>query len=177
MILTIWKLNYYLFALEIQNLNISIIMNSIKTFLVVIMATLALGVVAKPNKKAKDESAEGIQFFHGTFKEALAKAKKENKKVMMDCFTTWCGPCKVLKSKVFTDKTLGDFMNKNYVCVAMDYENGEGPAIAQMYPVGGYPTVFLMDSNGKVKKSFEGIPMPTKEAASIYLAAAKELVK
>lgn len=151
-------------------------MNSIKTFLVVIMATLALGVVAKPNKKAKDESAEGIQFFHGTFKEALAKAKKENKKVMMDCFTTWCGPCKVLKSKVFTDKTLGDFMNKNYVCVAMDYENGEGPAIAQMYPVDGYPTVFFMDTNGKVKSKMVGVP-PVSAAANVMLAEAKKLVK
>jgi thioredoxin 1 len=152
-------------------------MNSFKTFLVVVMATLAFGVVAKPNKIRKEEPTVGIQFFHGTFKEALAKAKKENKQVMMDCFTTWCGPCKFLKSKVFTDKALGEYMNKNFICVAMDYENGEGPAIAQMYPVGGYPTVFLMDSNGKVKKSFEGIPQPTNDAANTYLAAAKKLVK
>jgi thioredoxin 1 len=152
-------------------------MNSIKTFLVIIMATMTLGVVAKPNKKAKDESTEGIQFFHGTFKEALAKAKKENKKVMMDCFTTWCGPCKILKSKVFTDKALGEYMNKNYVCVAMDYENGEGPAIAQMYPVDGYPTVILMDSGGKVKNRVVGVPQPFASAAAIFLAEAKKVAK
>jgi thioredoxin 1 len=152
-------------------------MNSIKTFLVVVMATLAFGVVAKPNKIRKEEPTVGIQFFHGTFKEALAKAKKENKQVMMDCFTTWCGPCKFLKSKVFTDKALGEYMNKNFICVAMDYENGEGPAIAQMYPVDGYPTVILMDSGGKVKNRVVGVPQPFASAAAIFLAEAKKVAK
>jgi len=43
---------------------------------------------------AKNTNATGIQFFKGTFQQALAKAKKENKMIMMDCYTTWCGPCK-----------------------------------------------------------------------------------
>lgn len=34
--------------------------------------------------------AQGIEFEHGTFAEALAKAKKENKMVFMDCYTSWC---------------------------------------------------------------------------------------
>jgi len=34
----------------------------------------------------------------------------------------------------------------------MDYENGEGPAVAQKYPVDAYPSIYFMDNNGKVKR-------------------------
>jgi thioredoxin 1 len=110
------------------------------------------------NKPAKKDGATGIQFFKGTFKEALAKAKKENKMVMMDCYTTWCGPCRTLKNEVFVDKALGEYMNAKYVCVAMDYENGEGPSVAQMYPVDGYPTLYFLDASGKKKNTMVGVP-------------------
>ncbi|MFC0186097.1 Thioredoxin-like [Pseudarcicella hirudinis] len=110
------------------------------------------------NPIKKTEGSEGILFFKGTFKEALAKAKKENKKIFMDCYTTWCGPCKKLKSSVFPDKNLAAYINQNYVSIAVDYENGEGPAISQLYPVEGYPTLYFLDSNGKVKKTFVGLP-------------------
>lgn len=111
-----------------------------------------------PTSKSKSEGITGIQFFSGTFKQALAKAKQEKKLVLVDCYTTWCGPCKYLKTKVFTDKALGDFMNSKFISVAVDYESAEGEAVAQMYPVEGYPTLFFMDSNGKVKKTLLGVP-------------------
>ncbi len=37
---------------------------------------------------------DGIQFSHGTWKEILSQAKKENKLVFIDVYTSWCGPCK-----------------------------------------------------------------------------------
>ena len=138
-----------------------------------LLITLSIGAFAG-NKPTKNDGATGIQFFKGTFKEALAKAKKENKMVMMDCYTTWCGPCKMLKSQVFVDKALGDYMNEKYVCVAMDYENGEGPTVAQQYPVDGYPTLYFLDATGKVKKTMVGVP---PNAISAVLAMAKKVVK
>ena len=122
-----------------------------------LLVILSISVFAE-NGPAKKDGATGIQFFNGTFKEALAKAKKENKMVMMDCYTTWCGPCKMLKKQVFVDKALGDYMNQKYVCIAVDYENGEGPTVAQQYPVDGYPTLLFMDAAGKVKNVMAGVP-------------------
>ena len=141
-----------------------------------LLITLSISVFAG-NTPAKKDGTTGIQFFNGTFKEALAKAKKENKMVMMDCFTTWCGPCKMLKSQVFTDKALGEYMSQRYICVGMDYENGEGPMIAQKYPVDGYPTLIFMDASGKVKKSMVGVPNPVSSAAGAILSLAKKYGK
>ena len=46
----------------------------------------------------------GVKFEDLTFKEALAKAKAENKLVFMDCYTSWCGPCKKMLNTVLFSK-------------------------------------------------------------------------
>jgi len=94
--------------------------------------------------------AQGISFEHGTFAEALAKAKAENKLVFMDCYTTWCGPCKALAKNIFPQKEVGDVFNQQFVNVKLDCEKGEGPEIAKKYGVKAYPTMLFIDAEGKV---------------------------
>jgi thioredoxin-related protein len=120
---------------------------------------------------AQDEPS-GVRFFEGSFKQAMAKAKKENKGIMFDAYTTLCGPCKVLKTKVFPNKELGDYINEHYVSIGVDMEAGEGPALANMYPLEGYPTVFFLDAAGKVKKKVLGLP---QGGAKELLAIAKSI--
>jgi thioredoxin 1 len=92
--------------------------------------------------------SQGISFIESTtWQKALKKAKAENKLIFMDAYTTWCGPCKMLEKRVFTMKEMGDFYNKNFVNVRVDMESGEGPALANIYTVNAYPTMFFIDPN------------------------------
>jgi thioredoxin-related protein len=93
---------------------------------------------------------------------------------MLDAYTTWCGPCKVLKNKVFPNKELGDYINAHYVSIGVDMEAGEGPALANMYPIEGYPTILFMDASGKVKKKVLGLP---QGGAKELLGVAKGIKK
>lgn len=103
--------------------------------------------------------AQGIEFEHGTFQEALVKAKKENKLVFMDCYTSWCGPCKYLAKTIFTQKEVGDYFNAKFVNVKMDMEKGEGIELHKKYEVKAFPTLLFIDVNGKeVHKIVGGVP-------------------
>ena len=44
-------------------------------------------------------------------------------------------------------KELGDYINAHYVSIGVDMEAGEGPALANMYPLEGYPTIMFMDAS------------------------------
>lgn len=99
----------------------------------------------------------GIDFHHDlNFQEALDLARKEGKLVFMDCYTSWCGPCRRLASTVFTDSVVGSYFNNNYVNVKFDMEKEEGPTIANRYQVTAYPTLFWLDPNGSIKNKVVG---------------------
>ncbi len=57
--------------------------------------------------------------------EALAAQKDEPKKIFMDVYTKWCGPCKLLDKNTFGDKNVIDFVNENYYAVKFNAEGTE----------------------------------------------------
>lgn len=106
-----------------------------------------------------EDNTKGTQFFKGTFAQALAKAKKENKKLMVDCYTLWCGPCRYMATNIFPNDTLGAYMNEHFVCMKLDMEHGEGPERNKTFNVKAYPTFIFFDADGKGMSRFEGMAM------------------
>lgn len=92
---------------------------------------------------------DGIVFSDGTWFQILEKAKKEDKVIFMDAYTTWCGPCKKMARETFTQKSVGEFFNANFINVKMDMEKGEGIQLAREYRVRAYPTLLFIDADGK----------------------------
>ncbi len=60
-----------------------------------------------------------------TLEEAVEAQKKEPKKIFMDAYTSWCGPCKMLDKNTFHNKDVADFINKNYYAVKFNAEGDE----------------------------------------------------
>jgi thiol-disulfide isomerase/thioredoxin len=100
--------------------------------------------------------AQGIKFEHGTFVEALAKAKAENKLLFVDFYTSWCGPCKKMSKTIFPQEEVGTFFNKNFVSLKIDAEKGEGPEIAKKFEVKSYPTMVFINTDGTEAKRMVG---------------------
>ncbi len=101
-------------------------------------------------------SAQGIEFFHGTWKEAIAEAQKEDKIVFVDSYAQWCGPCKKMAKNVFTQSEVGDFFNTNFINLKLDMEQADGRTFGAKYPVSAYPTLFFLDSQGNILKKITG---------------------
>ena len=120
------------------------------TFLIT-MVFFALTSFARPSESgSKTEKEAGIQFHEGNWQEALQKAREEGKPVFLDISASWCGPCKMLKSRTFPDDEVGEYYNANFVNVMVDGEKGEGLGLARKYKIRGYPTLIYLDSNGEV---------------------------
>lgn len=95
-------------------------------------------------------SQEAIQFQDLPFKDLIAKAKKEKKIVFIDAYTSWCGPCKMMERNVFTQKSVGDYYNSNFINAHFDMEKGEGRDIATKYGVRSYPTYLFLNGDGEL---------------------------
>lgn len=99
---------------------------------------------------------EGTRFRELTFDEALAAAKEEGKLVFVDCYTSWCGPCRNMAEKVFPQKEAGDYFNPRFVCVKYDMEKGEGLELAKRFNVHAYPTFVIVRADGTVQHKLVG---------------------
>ncbi|WP_020570170.1 thioredoxin family protein [Neolewinella persica] len=100
--------------------------------------------------KAKGADDVGMTFVEKPFDELLAQAKKENKVIFIDAYTTWCGPCKMMAAKVFPLEEVGKVYNERFINAKFDMEKGEGPGLARRYGVAAYPTYLFVDGNGDI---------------------------
>jgi len=97
-----------------------------------------------------------IDFFHGTWEEALAKAKAEEKIIFVDAYAEWCGPCKRMAKNVFTQERVGEFHNEQFINMKIDMEKGMGLTFRRKYPVSAFPTLFYIDASGAVVHKVKG---------------------
>ncbi|MEO7307285.1 MAG: thioredoxin family protein [Ferruginibacter sp.] len=132
------------------------------TGVLIILAVLVFACLPKKENSntvtASNAIAEetGIKFMEENWTKALQEAKKQNKLVFIDAYTSWCGPCKMLKRNTFPDKAAGEFFNKNFINVALDMEKGDGLIVAEKYQVRAYPTLIITDATGKIVTYSEG---------------------
>ena len=91
--------------------------------------------------------------------QAQAKAKTEKKMVLLD-FTgsDWCIWCVRLKEEIFSKPEFTEYVKKNLVLVEVDFprkkqmseqQKKANRALADEYGVKGYPTLIVLDGDGK----------------------------
>lgn len=107
---------------------------------------VAIFILSTPSQAQKP----GMDFFEGSFEEALEEAKKTDKLIFVDAYTTWCGPCKRLKKNVFPDPKVGAFYNDHFINFAMDMETQAGKKFGMKYPVSAYPTLIFINPSGSI---------------------------
>ena len=101
-------------------------------------------------------SAQGIEFFHGSFKEALEESQKTGKPIFMDAYAKWCGPCKRMAATTFMDESVGEYFNQNFINLKVDWEESEGVSLRNKFSVSAFPTLFFIGSDGEVIQKVVG---------------------
>lgn len=98
--------------------------------------------------------------WNGNLEKAVEQAKKENKAVLVN-FTgsDWCIWCKRLSAEVFQQKEFEEYAKENLVLVMLDFPKDIKQAqetkeynnkLAQKYGIQGFPTILLIDGQGKL---------------------------
>ncbi len=103
----------------------------------IIGALLMLGMMVSVDAQNRSISFEQTK----EWKKVLKKAKKEKKLIFVDCYTSWCGPCKMLANKVFTQDAVADFFNATFVNAKYDMEkDADGVLLKEKFGVKAFPT-------------------------------------
>jgi thiol-disulfide isomerase/thioredoxin len=79
--------------------------------------------------------------------DAAKAAAAEHKIVLIDFYTTWCGPCKMLDAQTWTDAAVGKLVDESAVPLRLDAEHN-GKTVADHYKIGAYPTILLLKPDG-----------------------------
>ncbi|MCD8185575.1 MAG: thioredoxin domain-containing protein, partial [Rikenellaceae bacterium] len=78
--------------------------------------------------------------------EIVEKARTAEKIIFVDCYTDWCGPCKMLSANVFTRDSVADFFQEHFVNTKFEMEkDADGIAYRQTWEVKAYPTLLFID--------------------------------
>lgn len=105
----------------------------------------------------------GIRFENNESWSGIIKnAKATNKYIFVDCFTTWCQPCKFMDAKVFIDPRVGSFFNTNFINVRLQFDSTNNDDIEtkrryadvlifqRKFNIESYPTYLFFDPEGRL---------------------------
>lgn len=91
-----------------------------------------------------------IEFVEPDWQQAMEKARKENKLIMIYTNTLWCEPCLDMEEGTFQGKVIHDYYSKNFVNVPFDAEGFPGAEIADKYDSYVYPGFIFVNSYGEL---------------------------
>lgn len=104
----------------------------------------------------KLEHSNGIEFEKSTLADAMKKAKAQGKLLFVDCYTTWCGPCRQMSNQIFVQESVGAVFNKRFINIKVDMEQEEGRELGKKQGINAYPTLLFMDGDGNIVKKVVG---------------------
>jgi len=126
-----------------------------------------------------------------SFEEAVAAQKIKPKKIMMDAYTKWCGPCKMLDKNTFHNPDVVKYVNANFYAVKFNAEGNEtikyngktytnpgydaskpnsrnaSHELSGYFRIHAYPTILFLDEKAEVIHPLKGYYTP--ENIEIYL--------
>ncbi len=98
--------------------------------------------------------AQGSVSWESEYAVAVKRAKAEKKMIFMDLWAEWCPPCQYLRTKVFPMPEAQTALVK-FVPLSMlvEYKDRrpieEGMRLAKQYKLEAFPTLLILDENGK----------------------------
>ncbi|MCE3278674.1 MAG: thioredoxin-related protein [Bacteroidetes bacterium] len=85
------------------------------------IATIIVIAQSFVNKwQTSQEANEPVHWY--SFSEAVSLQKKSPRPIMVDVYTSWCGPCKLMSKNTFGNPEIAKYLNENFYPVKFNAE-------------------------------------------------------
>jgi len=113
------------------------------------MKLFLLGIVCMPLLSyAQADSSKDIKWVTGlAWEQVIQKASQENKYVFVDCYTTWCMPCKLMDKQVYTNDSISGFVNEHFIAVKVEMDTSKWKPELQ---ISAYPSYVFFSPGGEL---------------------------
>ncbi len=117
------------------------------------------------------QDQSGVEWI--SMEKGLDAARREDKYMVVDFYTSWCKWCKVMEERTFNDQAVSEYLKSNFVCVRVNAEDRRSafsyrgkslsPAeLAREFGVRGYPSLAYLESDGNLIMVVPGFIPPEK---------------
>jgi thioredoxin-related protein len=109
------------------------------------------------------QSDTGVHFMKGlSWEQVKAKAKAENKYIFVDCYASWCGPCKAMDKDVYPSEKVGNYMNQHFISLKVQMDTSrqddadvkefyaDAHFLLQEYRINAFPSLLFFSPEGKI---------------------------
>jgi thioredoxin-related protein len=138
------------------------------------MLTFAIGVMAGESAASSKSTAQkGMQQPNWReFGAGLKEAEKQEKPMVVDVYTSWCGWCKRMDRTTYADEQVLDYMEEAFVPIKMNAESKDRAEyageeytyrqIAKGFRITGYPTTLFLNADGSHITTVPGYLKPAQ---------------
>jgi len=101
--------------------------------------------------------------------QAISIAQRENKRIMLELGGDWCIWCKYMDDFYASHPDILQYRAENYVLVKVNFsdENTNEEFLSQFPEVGGYPHIYILDSDGTFLHSQDTVEL--EDGAASYV--------
>jgi len=126
------------------------------------MKYLLIVVVSLPMFSAAQSDRRSPFASNLSWQQVREQARHENKYIFLDCFATWCGPCKLMDSMVYPSAEVKASLADRFISVRVQYDRtshddtntrswyGDADDIMKRYKVGAFPTFLFFSPDGRL---------------------------
>jgi len=136
------------------------------------------GPAAAPEESKVVSNAPALEWLE--YGDALDRAKKENKHVIVDFYTSWCGWCKVMDRQTYGDSATATYLNEHFILSKVNAESGKrfkvgdstksGVELAREFGVQSFPITWFIKPEGEPLDKLMGYVPPDRfRKALVYV--------
>ncbi len=136
------------------------LLRSLPTFLLLLAFTVAVPLAAPPahaqTAQAASRDRGDLEWFEGTYEQALEEAASSGRILFLDFWTAWCPWCKSMGKETYANAGVVEEFSTGVLCFSVDAESLEGRRIVASFGVRDFPSLLFLEPDGTPLDALSG---------------------